>query len=905
MNQPGDYPARWEADVALGDGGVVHVRPVRPEDAPAVAVFHARQPAEDQYRRYFTSMPTLTPRMLERLTMVDYVEHLGFVALLGDDIVGMASYDMWPERNAAEVAFMVDHEHRGRGLATVLLEYLVVAAREIGIPTLLAMVLPTNQGMLTVFRAAGFQSSSTFDGGVIEVELDLEPTAEGAAAIEARAARAEGRSVGRLLHPGSIAVIGAGREPGGLGHELFVRLLRSGFGGPVYPVNPHGGHVASVRAWPSILDVPDEVDLAVLAVPAEATLDVVEQCGRRRVRGVVISSAGFGPAAGPGDDLARRLVERARRWGMRIIGPESLGVINTRPGLSMVATYAPVEVRPGNVGFLTQSGTLGVAALELARRKGVGISSFLDVGRKVDVSGNDVLQHWEDDPRTAVATLYLESFGNPRKFVRIARRMARTTPIVAVKAGDLRPPGRPPPADDLDDEDDAWPSGVTYGALLAQAGVIRVDTLPDLFDVARGLLDQPVPEGRRVAVISNSRGATSVTLDACAAVGLTMAPLGDLTRTALVEAIGGGWTAANPIELPFDAGPAEYEVAVQAAVDDPAVDAVVIVYAPATRDRRAEVGRAIGAVTTSRVTMLATFLGAPIDEPVVAGSSRVPLFELPGEAVRVLGKLADHGEWLARPEGHVPTADELGIDLEAVRDLVADVLADEPRGRWLDLDELEVLAGVVDLPLEPSRAVRSADEAADAAADLGYPVVLKATGLDAYYRGEQGGVALDVRHEEDLRAAFARMVELHGAAAMAPATVQTMAPGGVDVLVAAHQHPHVGAVLSVGTGGIAAAGQISGDRALQVLPCADEDARRLVARSPVASSLAAADEGGAATEALEALLVRVAAVVDAVPELVDLVANPTIVGPTGVALTEVRVRVAPSPVVDLPPVRRL
>lgn len=905
----GAYPHRWEGDVVLSDGGVVHLRPVRPDDAPAVAAFHERQPADDVYFRYFTSMPRLTPRMLERLTVVDYSEHLGFVAVLGDEIVGMGSYDLWAERNAAEVAFMVDRSQRGRGLATVLLEYLVVAAREAGIPQLVAMVLPANRRMLTVFHKAGFEAHSTFEDGVVEVTMSLEPTEEGLAVIEERARRAEARSVARILSPGSIAVIGAGREPGGLGHELFVRLLRGGFGGPVYPVNPHGGHVASVRAWPSVLDVPDEVDLAILAVPAEATLDVVEQCARKRVRGLVVTSAGFGPIGAPRSRLADELVERARRWGMRVIGPESLGVINTQWGVSMTATYSPVEVRQGRVGFLTQSGTLGVAALEVAGRLGVGISTFVDVGRKVDVSGNDVLQYWEDDPRTAVATLYLDSFGNPGKFVRIARRMARHTPIVAVKAGDVHPSGSVVPGGGPGEDEPGWPVEVTYGAMLAQAGVVRVDTLRELFDVARTLLHQPVPTGRRVAIISNSRGATAVTLDACAAARLELAPLGETARAALAAVLpDDGWWVGNPIELPFDAGPTEYETALHAAVEDPSVDAVVVVYAPATGDRRDEVGRAIGAVATAGTTVVATFLGASVDEPLVAGQTRIPLFELPGEAVRVLGKLADHGDWLAEPPGAVPEPEDLDLDVEAARALVADVLAAAPGGRWLDLDEVHALADALHLPLVASRAACSEDEAVAAAeaigAARGEPVVLKAGGLDRYYRGEAGGVSLGLRHADDVRAAYARMVELLGEAAMRTARVQATAPGGVDVLVAAHQHPSIGGVVALGPGGIAAAASTT-DRPVRVLPVSDADATRLVASAPVAATLAAADPDGVAAAAVAAFIVRLAAAVDAVPELAEVVANPVIAGPEGATATDLRVLVRPVEVDERPAVRRL
>jgi len=895
---PPGYPERWETDVALTDGGIVRVRPVRPSDAAAVTAFHERQPADDIYFRYFTAMPTLTPRMVARLTDVDYVDRMGFVAELGEVIIGMAAYDLWPERDTAEVSFMVDHDHQGRGLATVLLEYLAVAAREAGLPSLVAMVLPSNRKMLNVLHRVGFEVRSTFEDGVLDVRLDIEPNPEAQARIDDRARRAEARSVGRILAPGSIAVIGAGRDPGGLGHELFVNLLRSGFDGPVYPVNPFGGHVAGVRAWPSILDVPDEIDLAVLCIPAEMTEAVVVECARKRVRGLVVTSAGFGPPGREADDTARRLVVLARHWGMRLIGPESLGVINTQWGVSMKATFAGVEVLTGNVGFLTQSGTLGIAALEGARRRGVGISTFVDVGRKVDVSGNDVLQFWEEDPRTSVATLYLESFGNPRTFVRIARRMARHTPIVAVKSGNVAPPARAG-----SEGEGSWPADATYGALLEQAGVIRVDALPELFDVARVLLHQPVPAGRRVAVVSNSRGATSLTADALDGGGLQLAALSPATAEALRGTVPEEWGIGNPIELPFDAGPTDYEAAVDAVMADDGVDAVVIIYAPATRDRRSEVARAIGAVATTRVTTVAIFLGAAIDEPLVSGSVRIPLFEFPSEAVRVLGRLADHGDWLAQDVGTVPDVAELGIDVEAATAIIDRALAEHPGGTWLRWTDQEALAAALGLPMLATRECATVDAAVAAAAEVGYPVAVKASGIDRYFRGELGGVALDLRDEADLRDAVARMTELLGASVMEPIRVQTMSSSGLDVLVAAHQHPNVGGVLSVGVGGLP--GASANDRPIRVLPLSDADAHRLVGQAGLGVSLTVVDAEGGARRHLEALLVRLAAAVDVLPGLADLVANPVIVGIDGAAISEMNVRVAPARPDDLPDVRRL
>ncbi|HVN50627.1 MAG TPA: GNAT family N-acetyltransferase, partial [Acidimicrobiales bacterium] len=348
-----DDGQRWEADVVLSDGGTVHIRPVRPDDTELLESFHARQSRESIYFRYFSPMPRLSSRELARLTQVDYLDHLTLLALLGGEAIGLASYDRIGRSDEAEVAFITDDRHHGRGLATVLLEWLVVAAREVGFRRLIAQVLPTNRSMLAVFHQTGFESTSTFDEGVVEVQLGLEPTAEALAAVEERARRAEARSVERLIAPTSVAVIGAGRERGGLGHEVFRNLLAFDFNGPVYPVNPQGGHVASVRGYESVLDIPHEVDLAVVAVPAHEVLGVVDQCARKRVQGLVVMSAGLHGVGGLEVTAERALVERARSHGMRLIGPESLGVINTDPAVALHGSIADVEVLPGRVGFLT------------------------------------------------------------------------------------------------------------------------------------------------------------------------------------------------------------------------------------------------------------------------------------------------------------------------------------------------------------------------------------------------------------------------------------------------------------------------------------------------------------------------------------------------------------------------
>ena len=883
---PPGYPSRWEFDAVLSDGGTVHIRPVRPDDAERVGAFHDRQSRESIYFRYFSPMPRLGPRELDRLVVVDYVTRLGLVAVLADEIVGLASYDTWHDRNEAEVAFIVDDDHQGRGLATALLEYLLVAARENGFAGLTAQVLPTNRKMLGVFHQVGFQVSSAFEEGVVEVHLGLEPTPEARALMARREQRAEAASVARLLAPRSIAVIGAGRERGGIGHETFRALVAGGYDGTVYPVNPAGEHVASVRAYTSVLAVPDEVDLAIVAVPAANVLDVVDECGTKRVGGLIVVSAGFDQLP---DGTVRRIVDRARSVGMRVLGPESMGVINTAEGISLHGTFAPVTVRPGGVGFLTQSGTLGIAALEHAHRLGVGISQFVDVGAKLDVSGNDLLQYWAADEMTTVVALFLESFGNPRKFTRIARSLARETPIVAVKSGLSGPTRFSSGPEGLSA---AWPTDATVAALLAQSGVIRVSTASELFDVARVLEAQPVPVGRRVAIVSNARGASVLAADACLGAGLTTPDLARASLDALRGRVPAGAVLANPLELTWEADADAYEAGVGAVLADPGIDAVIVVYAPPVRPDHHAVASAVARaarVAGADKPVVATFLGSEPGVEVVDGV-RLPLFRFPSEAARVLGWIADYGEWRARPEGTVPDAEALGLDTDAVRSIVAEALAEDPDGCWLRRADASALLAAAGLPVCSTELVETADEAVEVAEAMGYPLVLKATGVGRYHRGEEGGVALDLRDATSVRAAYERMAASLGDA-MHPAVVQRMASPGADVLVVGHQHAAFGAVVSVGLGGSMAFA--TADLPVRVLPLSDTDAAEVVASSPVRALLDREDDDGRSHQALEGLLVAFSALLEQVPELADVMLNPVIVGGHGAVVTDAWIRLAP------------
>ena len=872
------YPSRWEADVVLSDGGTMSVRPIRPDDADLILRFHDRQSPESIYFRFFSPRPRLSQRDLERFTNVDYVDRMAFVGLLGDDLIGVARYDRHRGRSDAEVAFFIDDAHHGRGMATVLLEYLAAAAREVGISGFTASVLPQNRKMLGVFTQVGFSAHSRFEDGVIEVELGIEPTPEALAAIEARAATAEARSVERVLKPTSIAVVGASRDPGSIGHQVLGQLVRHHFEGPVYPVNRDASYVASVRAWHSVVDLPGEVDLAVVCVPADQVLRVVEECAVKRVQALVVLSAGFADLDEAGEALEAELVTYARRHGMRLLGPNALGVVNTDPSVRMHATFVPVEVPHGRVGLAAQSGVIGAAIVDAARRQGLGISTFVAVGNKADVSSNDLLRYWQDDPATDVVMLYLESFGNPQKFTRTARALSQRKPVVAVKVGGV-------PADHWE-EPDAWPPDATASALLEQTGVIRVDNLTQMILTTGVLADQPLPAGDRVAVLTNSWGPAWLAIDALRAAGLEPAP---------------------PVTLDNDVEPGEFAAALRSLYAGGRVDAVLVIYAPAFTAHYVEVGAALVSAVgdPGAVTTVACLLGEHPADVLAVDGVRVPGFPFPEEAAAALGRVWTYAAWRAQPAGQVVELDPEG--LARSRALVADRLGASTaetearsRSRWLSPDDADALLAGAFLGLVPQRLADDADQAVAAAQDLGYPVALKATGLDRLAKTEAGGVSLDVHGDDEVRHAYARMVDLLGDA-MCPAVVQAMAAEGVECRVGIYRHAVLGDVLTLGPGG--AAVERFAERAMQILPLTDADAERLVDRSVVGSAID--EQGPAARAALVDLLVRVAALADAVPEIALLRLNPVLVVPGTAAITDARIRLQAHQPDRRPPVRRL
>jgi acetate---CoA ligase (ADP-forming) len=884
-----EYPTQWESDVVLTDGGTARVRPIRADDEPALLALYGRLSDESIYLRFFSPVPRPTAVQLERITSIDYVDHMVLVAQIGDDIVAVARYDrVGPDE--AEVAFAVADDQQRRGLATLLLEHLAGIARANGISTFAADTLPGNAKMLNVFSDAGWEAVSRFEQGTVRVRFAIAPTKISLGVVEARESRAESASIARLLAPRSIAVIGASRRSGRIGHELFRNLLAYGFEGAVYPVHPTSGSVAGVRAYSSVLEVPDAVDLAIVVVSAADVLATARECVEKGVHGMIVISAGFAETGPTGKDAERELVALARSNGVRIIGPNCLGVVNTAPAVRMNATFAPAQPVAGNVAFLSQSGGLGIELMSRAGDLGIGISQFVSVGNKADVSGNDLLQYWADDAQTEVVLLYLESFGNPTKFVRLARNLARSKPIIAVKSGRTAAGSR---AASSHTAALAAPD-VAVDALFRQAGVIRVDTLEELLATAMVLAHQPLPAGRRVAIVTNAGGPGILAADACGGAGLQVPELDATTQSALRAIASAGASVRNPVDLVAGATAEQFEDALRIALSDASVDAVLAIFVPPLVTRAEDVARAIvrAADSANGKPIVSCFLGQAGVPDALRGTGErrtIPSFAFPESAAHALGRAADLADWRRRPPGSVP--DLLGLDVVRARSVVAAALESQPEGSWLDPAAAASVLSCFGIPTVATREVTDVDQARRAARELGFPVALKASAPALVHKSDVGGVALDLHDESSVAAAFTAMSRSVGPA-MTGAVVQPMVAAGVELIVGITHDPTFGPLVLFGLGGVTA--ELLADRALRLVPVTDEDAHQLV-RSLRGSQLLFGYRGRPAANvaALEDLLLRVGALADRLQEIIEMDLNPVVASARGVVAIDVKMRVAP------------
>jgi len=870
-------PRHWEADVLLRDGRTAHVRPVRPEDEPLMVEFYSRVSDQSKYYRFFAAMPELSGKDLHRFTNVDHVDRVALVMLLGGRMIAVGRY----ERTApgeAEVAFLVEDKHQGRGIGQLLLEHLAQAGRERGLERFVAEVLPENQAMIRTFQEAGYRIASGYDQGVLTLEFSIDATDTAIGVMEQRDHRAAARSIERFVNAGSVAVIGASRRPDSIGQALVRNLVLGDYTGTVYVVNPTATPVSGLPAYAGVGEIPGEVDIAVVAVPADAVQDVVLDCAAKGVHGLIVISSGFAETGEEGRLRQRRLVGLARSYGLRLIGPNCLGLINTDPAVMLNASLSQVMPPRGRAGFFCQSGALGSAILKKVYNRGLGLSTFVSAGNRADLSGNDLLQYWEEDDSTEVVLLYLESIGNPRKFSRIARRVSRRKPVVAVRSGRttqgvptghaVRRIGAPPPAVD---------------AMFRQAGIISVDTLEEMFDVAQLLAHQPLPRGRRVAVVGNSDALALLATDAAAAVGLVV------SRSML---------------LGPDAGAEDFEDALDAAIDDPDVDSVVAVYIPPLNVSGVEVANVLAAVgEQSDKPLVTTFLGAEgvpelLRVPDVAGHTAgrgsVPSYPAVEAAVRALAHVVEYAVW-RRPSSDIGQPDdepEEQVDSAAGRRQVNELLMHHPDGHELTPEQAAALLATYGISLWKTCPVATLEEAQAAGAALGWDVVLKATHERLRNRPDLAHVWRNIETAEEMASAWRNLSHVVTDPDSAGFVVQRNARPGVPVSISSLEDPLFGPVVSFGIAGPLT--EMLADRAYKIPPLTAQDAADLV-REVKSSPLLFGYRGSEVVdvEELERLIRRVSRLQHDLPQVRALDLSLVQVGAEGAAVLTSAVRIEP------------
>ena len=868
--------ATYVQQAVLRDGSSVVLRGVRADDRPRLRALFARMSPRSIRHRFFGAKRELSEADLSWIgDSEDRVVGLAVTVRHGDDeqILGVGRYHVVAGTATAEVAFDVADADQGRGIGTLLLEHLAAIARAHQLVAFRAEVEADNSQMLEVFNRSGFAVHDTVENHVFHVDIPIAETERFVEVAAAREQRAAASSLRAVFAPTSVAVIGASRTTGTIGRAILDNLIRDGFRGPIYPINPHAQELAGRRCYASIGEVGAPIDLAVIVVPSREVERAVAACAAAGVHAVVVISAGFAEVSAGGRAAEHRLRDGVRAAGMRMVGPNCMGVLSTNPGVQLNATFSPVFPPAGGVSMATQSGALGLTMLDHARARELGIADFISIGNKADVSVNDVLSYWHDDPRTKVIALYLESFGNPRTFTRLAPEVARQRPIVAVKSG------RSAAGKRAASSHSAALASLDVGidALFAQTGVIRVDTLEQMFDVVGLLASQPVPEGPRIGIVTNAGGPGILLADACEAQGLTLPKLTEPTLVQLRELLPAEAGLTNPIDMIAAATPEQYEVAIALVGRDPNVDAVVAIYVPPLVTRPEDIAAAIarGAAGVPPGKPIATvFMSSQGTPGMLARGPRgaIPSYSFPENAAMALAAAVRYGRWRRRPVGQRLTL--ASGQAQDLRTHVRAWLDAHPAGGWLSSDEVAQLLTAVGIRVAAQRGTPPEPIAAAAAAnELGYPVVLKAIAPGLVHKADVGGVVLNLGSAAEVAAAAEAM---RARVALTGFLVQRQLARGVEALVGVTLDPSLGALVVAGIGGTTV--ELYKDVAFRVTPITDVDARDMLDQLRGRALLDGYRGGPAADrEALRDVIQRIAALAELVPELAELDLNPLIV----------------------------
>jgi acetyl coenzyme A synthetase (ADP forming)-like protein len=899
----GTEPRHYATDALLRDGGSIHIRAIRPDDKQRLLALFERLSSRSVYFRFFQSKQRLTDDELRYFTELDFTQDVALVATLREGqeehIIGVGRYfrisqDGQPTTHA-EVAFTVADAHQGRGVGTLLLEHLAALARRQGIDTFEAYVLGENNRMLEVFEASGFTVQRALDTGVFHVSFPTAETPQVRAASTERERVAAAQSIRAFLNPRSVAVVGVSRRGDGVGAMLLANLQRAGFTGQLYSIHPHADEINGLPAFPRVSAVGAPVDLALIAVPAAAVEEVVADCATAGVHGVVVISSGFAEASAAGRQAEQRLRALVRASGMRLVGPNCMGLLNTDPQVSLNATFTtPVLPSVGNIGMLSQSGALGLAMLDYVQSLHVGLSTFISVGNRADVSSNDVLAYWADDPHTAVIVLYLESFGNPRHFARLAPEVARRKPIIAVKSGRSAAGSRAAASHSAA----LATSDTAVEALFEQAGVIRANTLQELFDVAVLLSTQPMPPGPRVGVVTNAGGPGILLADTSETHGLVLPELTPETQAALRAVLPPQAGVANPVDMIAAATPAQYAQTIELVGADATIDALVVIYIPPLVTEPAEIAQAIaqgaGTVPAHKPVLTVFMTSQGIPAALHKGPrGTLPTYIFPENAALALSAAVRYGRWRTRPRGTLLSLSPFAHS--AVRAVIDRVLAHASEPLWLQPGDLAAVLGAAGITLAAVEQTTPA-EAVSTAERLGYPLVAKIVSPDVLHKSDVGGVILGL----DTPAAVVSAVETLVArtqqigARLDGILLQRQVSSGIEALVGVTTDPLFGPLLVCGLGGTLV--EVVHDVAFRLTPVSDSDATEMLAKlraNVLLDGYRGAPPGD--REALIALLLRVSALVESVPELQEFDLNPVKILPPGegVIALDGRMRLAP------------
>ncbi|MGC3973428.1 MAG: GNAT family N-acetyltransferase [Nitrospira sp.] len=889
------------AHTILSDGTTALLRLAQPIDADELHRFFSRlTPAATRHRFFSESAPPA--EVVRSLCDSSHPERSLTVIVLRrhDDTLRIIASGSYHARapHEAEVAMAVDDELHGHGLGTILLERLALLAIRQGFTKLWAITHADNLAMREVFATSGLTMEEHLEGGDMEVELSLLPTDQSVQRSEWRERVATIASLHPLFHPRAVAVIGASRAPRSIGYRLLEALHHNRFEGPCYAVNPHASTIAGVQAFPSVRHLPGPVDLAVIAVPKESVLSVVEECAAIGVRALVVITAGFAEVGEEGRRLQDELLEKVRLHGMRMVGPNCFGILNTDPAVRLNATFTSTFPPAGSIAMSSQSGALGIALVAASERLHLGLSTFVSVGNKADVSVNDLLQYWEQDSATHVILLYVESFGNPRRFAQIARRVSRNKPIVVLKAGRTssgkRAAGSHTAALAAND--------VAVDALFQQTGILRAETLEEMFALATGLSEQPLPKGRRIGILTNAGGPAILCADACEAAGLEVPELSQATISRLSPFLPASASLHNPVDLIASATPEQYEQAIVALLASEDIDALIILYIAVTAtnvDPIAEgIARGIEAARAQQLVKKPVSIGWMVetdrDRRFSLPHETIPTYGLPELPARVLGKVAGYVQWRDRPLGMVPDFDDLNIP--AIKTVCEKALATRGSG-WLTVAETRAVLSGMAIRLPPGGLATSSEEAATLAAQIGFPVAVKLASHTLVHKTEVGGVHLNLSSKTNVRRAYdeiaARLAQDKSLDAMEGVMVQPMVTGGVEVMAGMVQDPSFGSLIGFGLGGIHV--EILGDVRFRITPLTELDAADLI-RSIKGYRLLQGYRGHPPgdVDAIQELLLRLSRLVEEVPEIVELDLNPIFALPPGQGyqIVDARIRVA-------------